>query len=74
MKRVAGMSCTTENKKKEVLQADLEQNVNLCLHNSFCKNREQKINLDLSARNSVDMLQKVLEDSEMCDSEQDAME
>ena len=53
--------------------------MSLCLHNSFCRNREQKVNVDLlpcckprlleqeicgTARNSVDMLEKVLEDSE----------
>ena len=47
VKRVAPMTCTTENEKKEVLQADLELNVSLCLHNSFCRNREQKVNVDL---------------------------
>ena len=48
VKRVAGMSCTTESKNKEVLQADLEQNVSLCLHNSFCRIREQKVNVNLA--------------------------
>ena len=46
VKRVAGMSCTTEEERKEVLQGELEQNVSLCLHNSFCRNREQKVNVD----------------------------
>ena len=79
VKRVAGMSCTTQKEKNEVLQADLERNVSLCLHNSFCRNREQKVDVDLlpcckqrlleqeswgTARNSVDMLQKILEDLE----------
>ena len=74
VKRVAVMSCTTEEEKKEVLQADLERNVSLCLQNNLCRNREQKMNVDLlpcckprllkpegwgTARNSVDMLQKV---------------
>ena len=78
VKRVAGMSCTTQKERKEILQADLERNVSLCLHNSFCRIREQKVNVDLlpcctqslleqerrgTAQNSVDMLQKVLEDS-----------
>ena len=35
MKRVAGAPCATEDEKKEVLRADLERNVSLCLHNSF---------------------------------------
>ena len=45
--RVAGMSCTTEQEKKEILQADLERNVDLCLYNSFCRKREQKVNVVL---------------------------
>ena len=47
VKRVAGAPCVTEDEKKEVLRADLERNVSLCLHNSFCRNREQKVNVDL---------------------------
>ena len=84
VKRVAGTPCVTEEEKKEVLRADLERNVSLCLHNSFCRNREQKVNVDLlpcckprlleqeswgTARNSMDMLEKVLEDSEDQDGE-----
>ena len=80
VKRVAEMPCATENENKEALQADLERNVSLCLHNSFCRNREQTMNVKLlpcckrrfleqeswaTARNFVDMLQKVLEDTEM---------
>ena len=79
VKRVAGAPCATEAEKTDVLRADLERNVSLCLHNSFCRNREQKVNADLlpcckprlleqeswgTARNSVDMLEKDLEDSE----------
>ena len=74
--------------KKKVLQADLEQNVSLCLHNSFYRNREQKLNVDLMpcckprlleqeswgrARNSVDMLLKVLDDIEAGEQEQATM-
>ena len=85
MKRVTGKPCTTENEKKEVLQADLERNGSLCLHKSLCGNREQKVNVDLlpcckirlleeencgMARNSVDMLQKVLEDSDLGEQDQ----
>ena len=88
-RRVVGMPCANENEKNKVLQADLEPNVSLCLHNSFCRNREQNVNVDLlpyceqrlleqenygTARNSVDMLQKLLEDSEMGEREQDARE
>ena len=85
VKRVAGAPCVTETEKREVLRADLERNVSLCLHNSFCRNREQKVNVDLlpcckprllereslgTARNSVDMLEKVLVDSETEEQEQ----
>ena len=89
VKRVAGAPCVTEDEKKEVLKADLERNVSLCLHNSFCRNREQKVNVDLlpcckprlliqeswgTARNSMVMLEKVLEDSEAEDQDGEVME
>ena len=89
VKRVAGAPCVTEDEKKEVLRADLERNVSLCLHNSFCRNREQKVNVYLlpcckprllqqeswdTARNSMDMLEKVLEDSEAEEQDGEAME
>ena len=89
LKRVAGAPCVTEAEKKEVLQAYLERLVSLCLHNSFCRNREQKVNVDLlpcckprlkeqeswdTARNSVDMVEKVLEDRETEEQGQEAME
>ena len=89
VKRVAGAPCVTEDEKKEVLRADLERNVSLCLHNSFCRNREQKVNVDLlpcckprlleqeswgTARNSMDLLEKVLEDSEAEDQDGETME
>ena len=38
VKRVAGAPCLTEVENGEVLQADVEWNVSLCLHNSFCRN------------------------------------
>ena len=41
VKRVDGLSCTTESEKKEVLHADLKQNLRLCLHTSFYRNRQQ---------------------------------
>ena len=47
VKRVSGTPCFTEAEKREVLRADVERNVSLCLHNSFCRNREQKVNVDL---------------------------
>ena len=79
VKRVAGALCVTETEKREVLRAHLERNMSLFLHNSFCRNREQKVNVYLlpcckpslleqkrwgTARNSMDMLEKVLKDSE----------
>ena len=88
VKRAAGAPCITEAEKREVLRADLERNVSLCLHNSFCRNREQKVNVDLlpcckprlleqeswgTTRNSVDMLEKVLEDSENEEQGEEAM-
>ena len=89
MKQEAGAPCVTEAEKREVLRADLERNVILYLHNSFCRNWEQKVNVDLllcckprlleqeswgTARNSVDLLEKVLEDSENKDQGHEAME
>ena len=47
VKRLAGALCLTEAEKREVLQADLERNVSLCLHNSFCRIREQNVNVEL---------------------------
>ena len=47
VKRVAGAHCITGAEKREVLRADLKRNVSLCLHNSVCRNREQKLNVDL---------------------------
>ena len=89
MKRVAGAPCVTENEKREVSRADLERNVSLCLHNRFCRNREQKVNVDLlpcckprlleqesweTARNSMNMLEKVLQDSGTEDQDGEAMD
>ena len=89
VKRVAGAHCLIETEKREVLRADLERLVSLCLHNSFCRNREQKVNVDLlpccklrlkeqeswdTARNSVEMVEKVLEDRETEEQGQEAME
>ena len=89
VKRVAGAPCVMETEKREVLRADLERNVSLCLHSSFCRNREQKVNVDLlpcckprlleqeswgTARKSMDILEKILEDSEIEEQEQESME
>ena len=32
-----------EREKEEMLKEGLERNVTLCLHNSFCKNRESNV-------------------------------
>ena len=63
--------------------------MSLCLLDSFCGNREQKVNIDLlpfckqrllereswgTDRKSVDMLQKLLKDSDMGEQEPEAME
>ena len=89
VKRLAGAPCVTGAENREVLRADIERNVSLCLHNSFYRNREQKVKMDLlpcckprlleqeswgPACNSVDMLEKVVEDSEREDQGQEAME
>ena len=89
VKRVAGMYCTAESDKKEILQAYLERNMSMCLHNSFCRNREHKVHVDLLpcckqrlleheswgvARNSVEMLQKVLEEIKEGEREDEAVE
>ena len=47
VKKVAGMPCNNQKERKKDLQADLERNVSLRLHNSFCKNRELKVNVDI---------------------------
>ena len=81
------MSCTKESEKRKVIRADLERNVSLCLHNIFWQKREQRVIVDLllcckqrllqqgswdTARSSVRMLKKVLEDSEMGEQEDKA--
>ena len=43
---VEKISRTSECKgreKEEMLKEDLERNVTLCLHNSFCRNRESNV-------------------------------
>ena len=35
------VDCSRE--KEEMLKEDLERNVTLCLHNSFCRNRESNV-------------------------------
>ena len=70
----------TGNERNVALRADLDCKVSPCLHKIFCRNQERKVNLDLLhcckqrlseqknwglACNSVDILLKKLEDSEM---------
>ena len=89
VKRDIGLSCTNESEKKGVLRADLKRNEGQCLHNSFCRNRKQKVNVNLllccrqrlleqeNWRHGLQLcrdLQKVLEHSEMGEQEIDAME
>ena len=45
VKGVAGAPGVTQNEKREVSRADLERNVSLCLHNSFCRNWEGECGL-----------------------------
>ena len=73
------MSYTTESERIDILGADLERNGSLCSHNIFCRNHEQKMNVELlpcckqrlsgqeswgTAQKFVDMLQQRLKDSE----------
>ena len=90
VKQVAEMPCSNENEQNEVLHADLKGNVSPCLHNSFGRNQEQKGDVNLlpyckqaeiagtrklgTARNSVDMLLKQVEDSDMGEQEREVME
>ena len=43
MKRTSRMSESNGREKEEMLKEDLERNVTLCLHNSFCRNRESNV-------------------------------
>ena len=43
VKRITRMSEREGREKKEMLKEDLEKNVTLCLHNSFCRNRESNV-------------------------------
>ena len=40
VKKISRMSERDGREKEETLKEDLERNVTLCLHNSFCRNRE----------------------------------
>ena len=43
VKRTSRMSEGNRREKEEMLKEDLERNVTLCLHNSFCQNRESNV-------------------------------
>ena len=43
VKRISRTSERSGKKKAEMLKEDLERNVTLCLHNSFCRNRESNV-------------------------------
>ena len=43
VKRISRMSELDGREKEEMLKEELERNVTLCLHNSFCRNRESYI-------------------------------
>ena len=43
VKRISRMSERDGREKEEMLKEDLERNVTLCLHNSFCRNRESNV-------------------------------
>ena len=77
VKRVSNTSERNGREKEEMLKEDLERNVTLCLHNSFCRNREstvdplpcckQKVEEQKcwrTASNSVRIANDVLQDTE----------
>ena len=43
VKRTSRTSECDGREKEEMLKEDLERNVTLCLHNSFCRNRESNV-------------------------------
>ena len=43
VKRISRTSELSGKEKAEMLKEDLERNVTLCLHNSFCRNRESNV-------------------------------
>ena len=77
VKRISRTSECNGREKKEMLKEDLERNVTLCFHNSFCRNREsivdpipcckQKVEEQKcwrTASNSVRIATDVLQDTE----------
>ena len=45
VKRISRTSERSGKEKEEMLKEDLERNVTLCLHNSFCRNRESNVEI-----------------------------
>ena len=43
VKRISRTSERSGKEKAEMLKEDLERNVTLCLHNSFCRKRESNV-------------------------------
>ena len=77
VKRISRTSERGGNEKAEMLKEDLERNVTLCLHNSFCRNRESNVDplpcckqrveeqkCWRTASNSVRIANDVLQDTE----------
>ena len=78
VKRISRMSERDGREKEEMLKEDLERNVTLCLHNSFCRNRESNVDPPpcckqrieepkcwRTASNSVRIATDVLQDTEI---------
>ena len=77
VKRIVRTSERSGKEKEEMLKEDLERNVTLCLHNSFCRNRESNVDplpcckqkseeqkCWRTASNSVRIANDVLQDTE----------
>ena len=77
VKKISRTSERSGNEKAEMLKEDLERNVTLCLHNSFCRNRESNVDplpcckqrveeqkCWRTASNSVRIVNDVLQDTE----------
>ena len=76
VKRISRLNERDGREKEEMLKEDLERNVTLCLHNSFCRSRESNVDPLLcckqkveeqkcwrNASNSVRMATDVLQDT-----------
>ena len=77
VKRISRTNERSGKEKAELLKEDLERNVTLCLHNSFCRNRESNVDhlpcckqrveeqkCWRTASNSVGIANDVLQDTE----------